>query len=190
VANQEQQPGTSGAPAETTPAPLTSKGAARRRMAGAAGVIMTMASQPGMAATAVCTSPSGWLSGGLSRAPASACNGVSPGYWNNPKKSWTSTGVSRDTPFSDIFDCGGCESTYGMKTMGAMMSPQSFDTENIGRHLAATYLNVVSGRISFLTAHDVQKIWYDYRHGGYKPFNANHIWTTREIVDYLKKTMS
>jgi len=77
VAN-EQQPGKQ----------LSAKGAARRRFtragAAASGVLLTLHSQPGMAAV-VCAGPSGFQSGLISARPndPGACAGKSPGAWKN-----------------------------------------------------------------------------------------------------------
>jgi hypothetical protein len=67
---------------------LSAQGASRRRFtragAAASGVLLTLHSQPGMAAT-VCAGPSGFQSGLISARPndPGACAGRSPGYWKN-----------------------------------------------------------------------------------------------------------
>ncbi|MGW8389856.1 hypothetical protein [Pseudoduganella sp. HUAS MS19] len=67
---------------------LSAKGAARRRFtragAAASGVLLTLHSQPGMAAV-VCAGPSGFQSGLVSARPndPGACAGKSPGAWKN-----------------------------------------------------------------------------------------------------------
>lgn len=74
----EQQPGKQ----------LSAKGTARRRFtragAAASGVLLTLHSQPGMAAV-VCAGPSGFQSGLVSARPndPGACAGRSPGFWKN-----------------------------------------------------------------------------------------------------------
>ena len=74
----EQQPGKQ----------LSASGAARRRFtragAAASGVLLTLHSQPGMAAV-VCAGPSGFQSGLISARPndPGACAGRSPGFWKN-----------------------------------------------------------------------------------------------------------
>ena len=74
----EQQPGKQ----------LSARGAARRRFtragAAASGVLLTLHSQPGMAAT-ICAGPSGFQSGLISARPndPGTCAGVSPGAWKN-----------------------------------------------------------------------------------------------------------
>ncbi|WP_431475799.1 hypothetical protein [Massilia eburnea] len=85
----EQQPGKQ----------LSAKGAARRRFtragAAASGVLLTLHSQPGMAAV-VCAGPSGFQSGLVSARPndPGACAGKSPGAWKNtdPAPDSSSTG--------------------------------------------------------------------------------------------------
>jgi hypothetical protein len=172
---------------------LGAKGASRRRFAKAAGagagVILTLASQPGMA-TEVCASPSQSLSLAHSGKPGAivACSGRSPGYWKN-NEAWPG-GVDRNsTLFGAVFSCG-YGSDYAKTTMLKMCSPCDFDKFELGAHITATYLNVLSGLINFLTLQDVKDIWYEVSHSGvYKP-SAGVIWQPYQLVDYLKKTMS
>jgi len=133
----EQQPGKQ----------LSAKGAARRRFtragAAASGVLLTLHSQPGMAAV-VCAGPSGFQSGLVSARPndPGACAGQSPGAWKNtdpaaggssngngngkgggkghnptpsplPDKVWPAGALPTDL-FRTVFTCGlDQSSTYG-----------------------------------------------------------------------------
>lgn len=169
---------------------LDPAGAARRRFAkgGATGVLLTLASQPGMAAD-ICASPSGSLSGGLqSRRPrAQSCDGRSPGYWKS--HTWPA-GISRDALFSKVYPCvGRNRDTYGKVTCLAILSHQEFDKGNLGMHMMAGYLNAADGRTSFLTAQLLQKIWSDWQEKGYYSPNPNVHWNAADIVIYLSGTM-
>lgn len=172
---------------------MSAKGVGRRRFgkagAGASGVLLTLVSQPGMACD-ICKAPSGSLSGGLKShtGPAVACNGVSPGYWKN-HSSWPSA-CSTTTKFSSVFYCAGLnKNTYGITTLGNILSHQSFDSSNLGMHMAATYLNIRSGRIGFMTVAGLQKIWYDWQRYGYYAPTAGVKWDAARIVTYLAGTM-
>ncbi|MBC7453892.1 MAG: hypothetical protein H7335_09330 [Massilia sp.] len=158
---------------------------------GTSGVLLTLASQPGMAAT-LCRSPSGSLSGGLqSHGPVVACAGRSPNFYKE-NAGWPSP-CTPGTTFSSVFPCAGLtKDTYGASstTLGLILDHQDFDTANLGMHLVATYLNILSGRIDFLTLSQVQSIWYDWQTYGYYSPTAGVQWRASDIVIYLSGTMS
>lgn len=193
----EQQNGAAEKPSTAGPASagMSARGLARRRFgkagAGASGVLLTLVSQPGMACD-ICKAPSGSLSGGLKShtGPAVACSGLSPGYWKN-HSSWPS-GCATTTRFSSVFNCAGLnKNTYGAATttLKSILSHQTFDSSNLGMHMAATYLNIRSGRIGFLTVVGLQKIWYDWQRYGYYAPTAGVKWDAARIVTYLAGTM-
>lgn len=191
MANHEQHdgtpPGTSG---EATP-PLTSAGAARRRMAGlgASGVLMTLASNNAMAAL-VCKSPSGALSGNLSSQQPGGdvnCQGRSPGYWKNHPASWPAD-VAASDPFPKFFPCQG---DLAQVTCLEILRKQSADRHNVGMHLMATYLNVATGRIGFLSRDTVVGMWTEFQSTQhYVPAEGATPWSGSQLVDYLASTMS
>ena len=206
---------------------LSAKGASRRRFTraglGASGVLLTLASQPGMAQT-ICTTPSGSLSGGLqSRSPgAVVCQGLSPGFWKGDQHNWPA-GYTRDslngqgfvTGYGTLFTdtllgfgvpsgkkktattnaaagtnpvCDSYDSPYC--TFDRILDHQDFDDQNFGMHLAATMLNIKSGRISFLTVERVLSMWNEVRTRGWFEPTANVKWYPYDIVNYLKGTMA
>lgn len=177
------------APELLSPA-LPPKGASRRRFAsaGASGVLLTLASTPGMAAN-LCATPSGSLSGGLSspHGTPAVCAGLSPGYWKNHATAWPSN-LPTATKFGPVLrTCTG--TSYQDIAFMKLLSHQSFDNSNIGMHVAATYLNIVTHRINVLTVQDLQNIWFSYRTKGYYAPSAGVQWDAGKIVDYLKGTM-
>jgi hypothetical protein len=196
VVNQEPDDGLSGengAPS-ATPAPLTVAGVSRRGFAklgmGAGGVILTLASQPGMASV-VCASPSQSLSKWKSNHVGTplACAGLSPGYWVQTFHSWPAPLDRTVLKFGAMFSCGG-RADYSDILVQKLLSPQKFDTDNIGRHFAATYLNIKAGKISFLTIPSLQAMWLEWLTTlRYKP-TAGVTWGSAQIVAYLKSTMS
>ena len=85
---EDSETGKGGAP-DATPTELSASGLSRRGFAklgaGAGGVLLTLASQPGMAQS-VCASPSQSLSKWKSTHTGQQlqCRGLSPGYWEKP----------------------------------------------------------------------------------------------------------
>lgn len=186
MANQEQQDGKAAAPAPIPP--LSPKGASRRRLAGigATGVVMTVASNHALAGL-VCKSPSGALSGNLnSQRPSVTCEGRSPGFWKTHGDEWPAEVRTSDL-FSKHFVCTG---PLGSVSCMKMLSKQKEDRNNVAMHIVATYLNVLSGRITFLTRQDVLDIWAEYNtYGSYTPNGGSTPWSGTQLVDYLASTM-
>lgn len=180
-----------GEPAQQSEVPgaLTPAGARRRRLAGlgASGVLMTLASQSAMA-DLVCKSPSAALSGNLaSRSPgAVSCLGRGPGFWKNNQSAWV--GVASSDRFSQHFFCGG---TPGLSEASCLdiLSHQDFDKSNVAMHIMATYLNVTSGRISFMTQEGVLAMWREFlTTNAYVPAAGAAPWNAADLVMYLSST--
>lgn len=181
-------------PADHAVSGLSPAGASRRRLAGigASGVLLTLASNGAMA-TMVCKSPSGAMSGNLvaSRAPANfACAGRSPGYWKNHAREWSGTGVRTTDQFNRLFSCGG-RREFDAVTCMSILTHKNYDTNNLAMHIMATYLNVASGNISFMSLETVTTMWTEWvRTGYYKPSATAKSWNAADIVIYLRSTMS
>jgi len=78
--------------------------------------------------------------------------------------------------------------SYECSTMLNLLSKQSFDKYNLGMHLVATYLNVVSGKISFLSVGTLQKMWSDLQKTGrYSPAQGVY-WSAEQVKNYLANT--
>jgi hypothetical protein len=171
---------------------LPPQGAARRRFAragvAASGVLLTLHSQPGMACD-ICTTPSGFLSGGLQsfRGAKPVCAGRSPGYWKT--HSWP-TGTSKTALYTKLFACSSANArTYGKATQAGILDPKAWDTHGIGRHLVACYLNVKAGLSTFQNMAMLQRIWNEYQTKGYYTPTAGVRWDGAKIVEYLQGTM-
>ena len=184
MVNHEQQ---DGKPAAIPP--LTPRGAARRRLAGlgVSGVVMTVASNHAMAAL-VCKSPSGALSGDLnSQRPNVVCNGVSPGFWKTHPEAWPAEVKTTDM-YSKYFSCHG---QLGNFSCMKVLEKQEDDKNAVAMHIMATYLNVVSGKITFLTRQAVVDMWNKYNtYGTYTPTDGATPWTADQLVAYLSSTQS
>ncbi len=182
----ENQDGQPGAATEV----LAPAGAARRRLArlGASGVVMTLASQSAMATT-VCRAPSAALSGNLvSKAPVGqTCQGCSPEYWAC-QSYWSGCGVSRNNYFRDYFDVRGMQGFGSIKCVDVLASTLH---SSMGMYMMATYLNVVSGRISFLTTERLASMWNEWRrNGSFVPAAGAKPWNTADILLYLQSVSS
>lgn len=183
----------------TTPPPLSQRGATRRRLTkagiGALGVLSTLESRAGMSPM-ICKSPSGALSGGLSShyGPAPVCQGLSPGYWKNHPDAWS---IPLNTMFADVFYVAGdktsCtaeskDKSYLCSTMMNLLDPQGFDTYKLGMHLVATYLNIRAGKISFLTVEALVNMWFELQTKGYYNPVAGVQWSAEQVKNYLEAT--
>lgn len=196
MVNHEQQDGNAATPsAPAAIPPLTPKGASRRRIAGlgVSGIVMTVASNHAMAEL-VCKSPSGALSGNLnSQSPNVSCEGRSPGFWKNHQSEWPSEVKTTDL-FSKFFSAHGllgnltCLQVLGSDEDDKEGKPK-LDKHNVAMHIMATYLNVVSGRITFLTRQAVIDMWAHWNtNQSYTPAVGADPWNGDEFVNYLSST--
>ena len=180
-------------------ASLSAKGAARRRFAragaGATGVVLTLYSQPGMACTYCGLSASAAISaigqnkavGTLShKGPAPVCNGQKPSVWASTTQ-WPS-GVSPADAFHKYFTCiqG---SQYYNETCNSVLVGASCDASKMAQYMMAAYLNIVSGRINFLSVASLTQAWDSWvANGYYEPIRGQR-WYANDIVAYLYGTM-
>lgn len=180
----------------------------RRRFAraslGATGVILTLTSQPGMAAARVCKSPSGSLSGGLQSQPSNqtlVCGGLSPGYWTQHLSQWPAGAIPESgengkgkfgktaTKFASVFPGGGTTFLQNATLLECLEDNNpSNDPHNLAMHLVAAYLNVLSGKISYLTVPALQQIWHDVITYGYYSPSAGVQWDAYAVKIYLEST--
>ena len=192
VADAQQEP----APLATVDAiALGQRGASRRRFtragAGATGVLLTLASQPGMASN-VCMSMSGFHSYSKtmklsSHSPPIACGGHGPDYW---KAHWPNV-CAADAMFHTVFSCSYRTSqTYAKTTCRDILSLKPFDTAGVGAYLMATFLNVATRQTDVMTIEQVRTIWKEYDLAGYYAPTAGVKWYAQDIVRYLAINMS
>lgn len=67
---------------------------------------------------------------------------------------------------------------------------QSFDTNNLGMHLTAAWLNAKMGWTPFLTEERILNMWTEIQTCGYFTPTAGIKWYSADVVNYLKATMS
>jgi hypothetical protein len=185
-------------PAASASATLSSKGASRRRFAragaGATGVLLTLHSQPGMACTYCGISASAAVSaigqnktiGTLSHhGPAAVCNGIRPINWT-----WTSwpPGCSPSDSFGKHFSCK-YGSAYANTSCRQIMLGADCDATKMAQYMLAAYLNVLSGRVNFLSIESLRSVWTEWITKGYYAPMAGQKWYANDIVGYLYGTM-
>lgn len=196
VSNKESHDKANGVvgPAEPV-AQLSSAGNARRRFAkraglGSTGVLLTLASQTGIAG-AMCKSPSrqtSVLAGGSAHPnePMVACAGIGP-------VAWASAGVwpcSKDyTKFGTVFPCRG--TTYAELLLKNLVTNTGTDQlSQFGRALTVTYLNVMSNRIGFLTTEDLVSMFQQINGNGQYVASPGQYWDIVKLTSYLNSTYS
>lgn len=197
--NQYNEPPAGGPKEQEQAGPAISPaGASRRRFAGA-GILMTVASTPGMATT-VCTTPSGSLSHGMatSHRPvvAPTCGGLSPGYYKQNPGGWPNPPSSDTTvKFKEIFPCNGPFATLGNLTLMQVFecNDNTVDPHNVGAHVLAAYFNILTNRSNVISAAVLKNIWREYQltgggSVGYFVPSATVKWYGADIVYYLKNT--
>lgn len=200
--NQDQHPVNDAPPAAQPAGASAPVNSARRRFAraglGASGVILTLASQPGMAATRVCKSASGSLSGGLQSRPTDqnlVCGGMTPSFWlDYTVNAWpggtypVATPTKAATLFSSVFPGG--SGIYATATLLQMLGDNAAagDTSNLGTHLVTTYLNIMSDKISYITIDSLKLMWHDLITYGFYTPQAGTQWTAEQVKIYLEST--
>lgn len=171
---------------------MSPRGAARRRLTkaglGAAGVLWSLESRATLSPM-ICYSPSAGYSGKLGKLSSNytkkaICSGKPPEYWD-AGSGWP---CSRTTKFGNIFNCNSRnQKTYGGKTLLEIVKGCDFDGDELAKELVAAYLNILSGRISFLSQKNLTDMWSQLQGGFYRPA-PNVIWTAKLTVAYLKAT--
>jgi len=193
---------------------LGARGASRRRFAragaGATGVLMTLASQPGMACE-VCRTPSGYQSvvKGASKTNANAvvsakpnaavvCEGWTPTRWYNSLDKYNKSYPSwRSVQFGSAFPCSDSTIRYasaetllslcrGYGSNGVTINQSS----TLAMWLVAAYLNAEFGKSSFLKTPMLVAIWSEFQSKKtYTPTAGVTPWTYADIILYLSGTM-
>ena len=174
---------------------LSPQGVARRRFAragvGASGVIMTLASQPGMATT-VCRPPSGFLSGTwASTHPKQQvwCAGMKPEIWCAYLSKWKTLSKAY---FWKYFTCTGNTSSLKDLTLFQIMSsnPAKGSKEEVAKFIVTAWLNARANLTPVLPESKVKIIWGEYTQKlSYTPDAGGATWGNTMIVDYIKSTI-
>lgn len=80
--------------------------------------------------------------------------------------------------------------TYGSKSILALLQGCDFDRQNnsIGKHLVATYLNVLSENVTFLSVDLLREIWRQIDTYNCYTVSPTVVWTVEETKKYLEGT--
>lgn len=205
--DQDRNPNPPEAQAPHDAPQLDSRGAARRRFTragvGAAGVILTLHSQPGMATGITCASPSGFMSiKTASHDPQNSCsNNRSHGYWKNHTSAWKSrAGTSPDTKFSDVLAAHGAYAGLANYTLMQVIARpkeakdiKTIDRNNVAMQMVTALLNArasaMAGIPSVLPEDKVVAMWDEFLlKGSYQPTKSARPWTGAQIAGYLETT--
>ena len=187
---------------------LDARGASRRRFtragAGAAGVILTLHSQPGMATYGnyggVCASPSGFMSiKTASHNPQNSCSyNRSFTFWRDNSKSWKSRcGTRPETRFVEVLQPRGAyihlKNFTLLQIVQQTKEVRAIDRSFVALQIVTALLNARAseraGIPSVLPEDQVVAIWDEYSlKGSYKPSGSAKAWTGLQLAAYLQTT--
>lgn len=181
-------------------AALGARGASRRRFAragaGATGVLLTLASHPGMACS-VNQGPSGWHSANVAKSKGLTVSHTATVPSSGlPPEAWCSRGswpCQQSVTFGSVFKCN--SSNWNMKYATLLQHcsgkfASSGDMGKIAKLLSAGYLNYLSDRSPFLKPEILMNIWAEYQSKRtYTPMAGVTPWNAVTIVAYLSGTM-
>jgi hypothetical protein len=80
--------------------------------------------------------------------------------------------------------------SYQCALLADVLSPQPYDADNLGMYMAATYLNICGGHVSFMDVTTLQGIWIEVSGKGYYEPVGGITWTREELKQYFKSTMN
>lgn len=174
--------------------------------------VVTLASQPALAAT--CFTPSRSLSKNMSVSQAGkygVCNGISPGNYKtqtdpgSPSYNWPAA-PSPSTPFHSLFAgnlfvvplrTGGSRSLTLFEVLSlprnvpADVASVPRDPAKIGFHMVGAYLNIQKGLVPsvVLTPTALLTMWSEFsRRNYYELWAGGPRWSASDIVSYLKNS--
>lgn len=185
----EQQPAGDG----MTKPPMQVPNAGRRRIAragiGAAGVLLTLESRVAMATGPQCVAPSAAAlshvgNSNYARQGQGHCSALSPKDWVQMADSWP---CSKNIKFGALFTCGGTDMHFNEIELVRILDEDIY-SEFIGRSVATTYLNIVTGKLTVIDKATLLTIWQELQSGqSYSP-RRNVVWTPYDVRKYLEST--
>jgi len=183
----EQQPAHDG----TTKPPMQVPNAGRRRIAragiGAAGVLLTLESRVAMATGPKCVAPSAAAlshGGSSNYVKQNHCSALGPKDWVRMADFWP---CSKNIKFGALFTCKGTDVQFREIELVKILGDDTY-SEFIGRAVATTYLNIVTGKLTVIDNRTLFKMWDDLQaHQTYSP-KRGVTWTPYDVRMYLEST--
>lgn len=165
--------------------------AGRRRIAragiGAAGVLLTLDSRVAMATGPKCVAPSAAAlshGGNSNYVERGRCDAVGPEHWVRAADYWP---CSKHIKFGALFGCKGSDAPYAEIEMIKILSESAY-ADFVGRAVATTYLNIVTGKLTVMDEATLFKMWDSLQtHQAYSPV-PKVIWTPTDVRKYLEST--
>lgn len=187
----EQQPAGDG----TTKPIMQVPNAGRRRIAragiGAAGVLLTLESRVAMATGPTCVAPSAAAlshvgNSNYAKQGQGHCSALGPKDWVKMADYWP---CSKNIKFGALFPCKGTDMHFNEIELVKILDDDTY-SEFIGRSVATTYLNILTGKLTVIEKGTLLKIWHDLQdHQSYSP-KRNVVWTPYDVRKYLESTYS
>lgn len=179
--------------------------AARRRiLRGSLGVVpvgLAITTRPARAwSTLQCQSPSAAQSVNTSRVEnVQVCYGRSPEYWRDPSHhdKWPYPYVAKDDAATGLkaseFHAMGCSGgQFGNATMLKVleMGMNGGGQVELGAYVVAGVLNAAGGMTPVIDVPGVLNLWNECTRRGYYEAMAGVRWSSSEVVQYLRSTMT
>lgn len=171
--------------------PTQMHNAGRRRIAragiGAAGVLLTLDSRVAMATGPKCVAPSAAAlshGGNSNYVERGRCNAIGPEHWVRAADYWP---CSKTIKFGTLFTCKGTDAHYADIEVIKILGEDAY-IDFVGRAIATTYLNIVTGKLTVMTEATLFKMWDSLQtHQAYSPM-PTVIWTPTDVRMYLEST--
>lgn len=167
--------------------------AGRRRIAragiGAAGVLLTLESRVAMATGPKCVAPSAAAlshsgNSNYARQGQGHCSAMGPKDWVQMADSWP---CSKNIKFGALFNCWGTDTHFNEVELVKILDEDIYN-EFIGRSVATTYLNILTGKLTVMDKETLLTIWRELQeHQRYSP-KRGVIWTPYDVRKYLEST--
>lgn len=173
--------------------PIPVANAGRRRLGkvgiGAAGVLLTLESRVAMATNPQCVAPSAAAlshGGNSNYVEDGRCGGLTPEKWSSLSKIWP---CSADIKFGQLFPCADKHAKVKLVDILRGYDEKGNNYRNyVGRAVAATYFNILAGKVTVLDEKTLFKMWRDLQEKKYYSPMPKVQWTASEVRGYLETT--
>jgi len=173
--------------------PIPVANAGRRRLGkvgiGAAGVLLTLESRVAMATSPQCVAPSAAAlshGGNSNYVEQGRCGGLSPEKWSTLSKLWP---CSDQIKFGKLFPCTDKHANVMLIDILRGYDGKGNNYRHfVGRAVAATYFNIVLGKVTVLDEKTLFRMWRDLQEKKYYSPMPDVQWSASEVRGYLETT--